>query len=157
MEDDWMIRATNLSKVYPSNGLEAVCSTTFGVRKGSVMGLIGPNGAGKSSTFAMLAMDLPRSGGEAYLLGHSVSKIDLKSEGNKLGMCPQYNTIWEQLTVEENLHMISRIKGLDKKQFENNKKVIIDTLDLNEYTTIRAGNLSGGNKRKLSAAMTLLI
>ena len=62
----------------------------------------------------MLAMDLARSSGYAEVLGESISDISLRTRGNELGMCPQYNTIWEQLTVEENLQMISRIKGLNK-------------------------------------------
>ena len=53
--------------------------------------------------------------------------------------------------------MISRIKGLDESQYENNKRFVLKTLDLLEYKHIKAGQLSGGNKRKLSAAMTLLI
>jgi len=58
---EWPIRALDLHKTHPGNGLHAVCGNTFGVQKGSVMGLLGPNGAGKSSTFSVLAMDLPRS------------------------------------------------------------------------------------------------
>jgi len=121
------------------------------------LGLLGPNGAGKSSTFSMLAMEQPLSSGEAVILGKNTRKIDLYDDGAKLGMCPQYNAIWDQLTVKENLNFISRCKGLSGQQFENNVKLIVETLDLTEFLNVRAGNLSGGNKRKLCCALTLLV
>ena len=52
------------------------------------MGLLGPNGAGKSSTFSVLAMELARTSGEAYLLNESVEKISLEKKGKLFGMCP---------------------------------------------------------------------
>lgn len=72
-------------------------------------------------------------------------------------MCPQYNSIWDQLTVKENLRYISRVKGLSSSQFENNLNLVVDTLDLRDFMNVRAGNLSGGNKRKLCCALTLLV
>ena len=52
---------------------------------------------------------------------------------------------------------MARIKGLSTANFENNLKLIVQTLDLDEFMNVRAGNLSGGNKRKLSCALTLLV
>lgn len=105
----------------------------------------------------MLAMEQGLSGGEAFLLGKNTRKIDLTEDGAQMGMCPQYNAIWDKLTVKENLNFISRIKGLSGAQFENNVKLIVETLDLQEFLNVRAGNLSGGNKRKLCCALTLLV
>ena len=65
---DWPIVAKNIDKTYKKLGLHAVCSNSFGVQKGSILGLLGPNGAGKSSTFGMLAMERQISHGEAYIL-----------------------------------------------------------------------------------------
>lgn len=140
-----------------NNGLLAVNNNTFGVKPGSILGLLGPNGAGKSSTFSMLSMEQAISTGDAQLLGKRTRKIDLVDDGWKLGMCPQYNSIWDQLTVKENLFFISRVKGLSGSQFENNVKLVVDTLDLRDFLNVRAGNLSGGNKRKLCCALTLLV
>lgn len=53
-------------------------------------------------------------------------------------MCPQYNSIWDQLTVRENLKFMARIKGLSGDEFENNVKLIIQTLDLDEFMNVRA-------------------
>lgn len=134
-----------------------MCGNSFGVKQGSILGLLGPNGAGKSTTFSMLAMEQPLSTGEAYIMGYNTQKIDLIEEGPRLGMCPQYNSIWNQLTVWENLRFMARIKGLSGAEFENNVKLIIQTLDLDEFMHVRASNLSGGNKRKLCCALTLLV
>lgn len=79
---------TDLHKTYASNGLHAVCGNTFGIKEGSILGLLGPNGAGKSSTFSVLAMELPRTSGEIYLLGDSIEKINLMDKGHSFGMCP---------------------------------------------------------------------
>ena len=87
-EKDWQIKATDLHKTYSGNGLHAVCGNTFGVKQGSILGLLGPNGAGKSSTFSMLAMELPRTSGKAYILDESVETIDLNKKGKLFGMCP---------------------------------------------------------------------
>ena len=153
---EWPIRAKNIMKVYPS-GLMAVVGNSFGVAKGSILGLLGPNGAGKSSTFSMLAMEQPITKGEACILGNDTRKINLTDKGKGIGMCPQYNPIWHQLTVKENLQFLARVKGLSSEEFENNHQLIVETLDLTEFLNVRAGNLSGGNKRKLSCALTLLV
>lgn len=71
-------------------------------------------------------------------MGHNTRKIDLTEEGARLGMCPQYNSIWDQLTVRENLKFMARIKGLSGDEFENNVKLIIQTLDLDEFMNVRA-------------------
>ena len=72
-------------------------------------------------------------------------------------MCPQYNSIWEQFTVEENLMFIGRVKGLDHGSMQRHIDLIVNTMDLTEFKNVRAGNLSGGNKRKLSCALTLIL
>lgn len=90
---NWLLKAENIVKIY-DNGLLAVTGNTFGVAKGSILGLLGPNGAGKSSTFSMLAMEQPITQGAAYVLNQDTKSIDLGEEGRVIGMCPQYNPIW---------------------------------------------------------------
>lgn len=58
-------------------------------------GLLGPNGAGKSTMFSMLSMDVARSEGEITVMDKNVDKVDLTKIGKSLGMCPQYDSIWE--------------------------------------------------------------
>ena len=59
--------------------------------------------------------------------------------------------------MRENLEYMARIKGLSAMDFQNNSTLIVQTLDLVDYLDVRAGNLSGGNKRKLTCALTLLV
>lgn len=69
--DEWPVITKDLLKTYSTAGKKfvAVNDVTLGVKKGTVLGLLGPNGAGKSTTFSMLAMQEPRTAGEAYLIG----------------------------------------------------------------------------------------
>ena len=72
-------------------------------------------------------------------------------------MCPQENCILDQLTVKENLQFIARLKGLNNITMERNLLLITSTMELTDFMNVQARNLSGGNKRKLSCAMTLML
>lgn len=72
-------------------------------------------------------------------------------------MCPQFNSFLEQLTVKENLQFIARIKGLSSNEINQHLELIVTTMDLYEFLNIPAKQLSGGNKRKLSCAMTMIL
>lgn len=94
-----MIQSKDIQKVY-SNGLAAVNKNTFCVKKGEVFGLLGPNGAGKSSMFSIMTMDFKRSEGEVKILNTDIDKLSVLEHGSKMGMCPQFNTIWNVLSVD---------------------------------------------------------
>jgi len=70
------------------------------VKKGEVFGLLGPNGAGKSSMFNIMTMDLKRSDGDVKILHQHLDRIDVVGQGLQMGMCPQFNTIWNVLSVD---------------------------------------------------------
>ena len=82
------------------DGTAAVNLNTFSVQKGEVFGLLGPNGAGKSTMFNIMTMDLKRSGGDVRILKTDLDKLSVGEQGYKMGMCPQFNTIWNVLSVE---------------------------------------------------------
>mmetsp|Transcript_30476 Transcript_30476/g.46706 ORF Transcript_30476/g.46706 Transcript_30476/m.46706 type:complete len:98 (-) Transcript_30476:101-394(-) len=94
----------DLRKVYKvdkdKSGLLAVDRNTFAVKKGEVFGLLGPNGAGKSTTFGALTLDMPVTTGQAKLFGVDHDKLQPRSHLRLMGMCPQFNTLWEVLTVD---------------------------------------------------------
>lgn len=73
-----------------------------------------------------------------------------------MGMCPQFNTIWDVLSVDQSLSLMGEIKGLSLAEIEFQKEFIKHTLDLDAYSNTWAKNLSGGNKRKLVCAMSLV-
>lgn len=71
-------------------------------------------------------------------------------------MCPQSNTLWGPLTVDQTLSYLATVKGLRTRQAKFQAEFLKQTLDLNQYSTTAAMHLSGGNKRKLVSAMSLL-
>jgi len=153
------VQARGLRKVYPlkgGKGLAAVDNNTFTVRRGEIFGLLGPNGAGKSTTFDMLTFDLKRTAGEAKVLGSMLDRLNIVEEGIRMGMCPQHNTIWDFLDVDQSIEFIADIKGIRGEQMEFARNFIKRTLDLQDYSKTKANELSGGNKRKLVCAMSLV-
>lgn len=104
MDNEYLIKAQDVFKTYESGvRTQAVGGVTFGVKKGETLGLLGPNGAGKSSVFSVIALQEPQSFGKVTLLQTNTDIINLSRAGKRIGMCPQYNSIMEQLTVMENL------------------------------------------------------
>ena len=91
------------------------------------------------------------------MMGTEVDKLDENKFGKYIGQCNQENIIWDFLTVDESLNLMARIKGLSYEQREHNKRVIMDTLELTYFKNTVATNLSGGNKRKLCCAMSLIM
>jgi ABC-type multidrug transport system ATPase subunit len=111
---DYLIEAKDLMKVYKgSQGpIAAVLKNTFCVRKGEIFGLLGPNGAGKTSTFNILTMALRRSSGDCRIAHTPIDELSIHKQRITMGMCAQHNTIWDSLTVDQSLHFIAEVKGL---------------------------------------------
>ena len=94
-DGDYYIKAVDLKKTYASTKLQAVCGNTFGIKKGEIFGLLGPNGAGKSTTFSMLTLDEAKTTGECKVIQKRVEDLNVLEEGSYIGLCPQYNTLWD--------------------------------------------------------------
>ena len=73
-----------------------------------------------------------------------------------MGLCAQQNIFWDKFTVDENLNYIASIKGLSKEEMEYQRELLKDALDLQPFSKVRAEVLSGGNKRKLCCALSLV-
>ena len=91
------------------------------------------------------------------LLQKEVSHLDENEIGKYIGKCNQENIMWDFLTVDESLNLMARVKGLTRQERDHNKRVIMDTLELTYFKNTLATNLSGGNKRKLCCAMSLIM
>jgi ABC-type multidrug transport system ATPase subunit len=91
------------------------------------------------------------------LLDKKIQRLDLLEFGKRIGMCPQFNSLSDDLTVRENLQFIAGIKGLSKADMRSNIDLVVRTMDLQEFANVPVKQLSGGNKRKLSCAMTLML
>lgn len=153
--DPFSVKVKGLHKVY-GNGYPAIGGVSFGMKKGEVIGLLGPNGAGKSTTFSVLTMETSKSYGEVKMNGINLEDFDCQSQGKRLGLAAQSNVIWDTLTVDEHLEFIAKVKGLSQAEMEFQMVFIKSTLDLIPYGNKMAKDLSGGNKRKLCCAVSLL-
>ena len=143
----------NLHKVYP-NGKTAVHSLCLGVGD-QCFGYLGVNGAGKTSTMKMLTGFTRPSGGTAWLAGLDITRQQ-KQARRIVGYCPQFDALLDLLTVREHLVMFANLKGVPSKSIQSQVDGFITRMDLERFADKLTHTLSGGNKRKLSAAIALL-
>ena len=145
----------NLVKRY-KNGketVEAVQGVSFDVEHGTIFGIIGPDGAGKTSLFRMLTTLLLPDGGDATVDGSDIVK-DYKAIRNKVGYMPGRFSLYQDLTVEENLNFFATIFNTTVKE---NYNLIRDIyVQIEPFKTRRAGKLSGGMKQKLALCCALI-
>lgn len=147
------IVVTGLSKQYPDK--TAVDNISFSVDKGSIFSLLGVNGAGKTTTIKMLCGLTRPTGGEAYVLSHSIH-TELDEVKKLVNISPQDTSVASRLTVRENLELIAGIYGADRKKQREKADEMIQYFHLQEVADRRAKVLSGGWQRKLSIAMALI-
>jgi len=141
----------NITKKY--GDLTAVDDISFEVQKGELFGLIGPDGAGKTSIFRILTTLLLADGGSASVEGHDVVK-DFQEIRNKVGYMPGKFSLYQDLTVQENLNFFATIFGTT---LEENYELIKDIYDqIKPFNDRRAGKLSGGMKQKLALCCALI-
>lgn len=133
----------------------AVDNISFNVPKGKIYGFIGPNGSGKSTTIKMLCGVLTPTSGTAYVLGYNVRKNRHKVK-SKIGYMSQKFSLYEDLTVDENLNFYSEIYGLKKDQRDKMKKYIVSMAGLSGRENVITGNLSGGWKQRLALGCALI-
>jgi len=148
-----MIEAQELTKRY--GGKIAVHTLSFTIAPGTVTGFLGPNGAGKSSTMRMIGCVSPRTGGELRVLG-----LDPERDGPairaRLGVVPQQDNLDSELTVRQNLHVYGRYFGLSKSHVRARAAELLDFAQLTERADDEVEPLSGGMKRRLTIARSLI-
>jgi lipooligosaccharide transport system ATP-binding protein len=151
--EEILIEATGLRKTF--GDLTAVDGIDFAVRRGECFGFLGPNGAGKSSTMRMVGCVSPLSGGQLRLFG-----LDPASAGPqiraRLGVVPQRDTLDEELTVEENLWIYGRYFGLSRQEVRVRAEELLEFAQLADRARDRVEPLSGGMKRRLTIARSLI-
>uniref|UniRef100_A0A673MJG5 Zgc:172302 n=1 Tax=Sinocyclocheilus rhinocerous TaxID=307959 RepID=A0A673MJG5_9TELE len=118
-------------------------------------GLLGVNGAGKTSTFRMLTGDTCITYGEAFLSNHSVL-TEMEKVHQLMGYCPQFDAISDLLTGREHLEFYARLRGVPEAHVAKVAQWGVQKLGLSQYAEREAGGYSGGNKRKLSTAISLI-
>ena len=161
-EELYAVKVKNLRKIY-TNGccskqesdIIAIKNLNFAIMPGECFGLLGLNGAGKTTTFKCITQELSQDNGKIY-----VNNTDISGHFNELnelfGYCPQFDAIFELLSVYENLEFYASIKGIKKSSIQSLVNAMIKEMALDEFTNKIAGRLSGGNKRKLAVAISML-
>jgi ABC-type multidrug transport system ATPase subunit len=146
----------NLRKQYPGATKAAVVQLTLRMEYGEVFGLLGPNGAGKTTALSMMSGGLVPSAGTCHVAGYSVT-TDVKKVNQVLGFCPQFDVVWDDMTVYQHLAFYSRLKGVPAAKLsvavqQAAEKVQLDGDALHQT----ASTLSGGMRRRLSLGISLL-
>ena len=152
-EHDILIRAHGLTKRFGE--FTAVDGIDFELRRGEAFGFLGPNGAGKSSTMRMIGCVSPPSSGELSVFG-----LDPVTDGpairSRLGVVPQEDTLDVELTVRENLLIYGRYFGLPRAVIAERTAQLLDFVQLAERAGDQVEPLSGGMKRRLTIARSLI-
>ena len=151
--DNFAITASGLTRHFGS--LIAVKDFDLQIPTGSIYGFLGPNGSGKSTTIRMLCGLLTPSSGSASVLG-----LDTRRESEKLkqkiGYMTQKFSLYEDLTVKENLQFVSEIYAVGRKERRLRVNELLEEFNLNRQMKQRVGTLSGGQKQRLSLAAAIL-
>lgn len=133
----------------------AVDHISFSIEKGELFALLGVNGAGKTTTIRMLTGLSKPTGGDAYVMGNSITGAlsEVKKNSN---LSPQETAVAPNLTVRENLQLMARIYGASKADASTRSDALINQCGMTEIAEKKAKLLSGGWQRRLSIAMALI-
>ncbi|MCM6775220.1 ATP-binding cassette domain-containing protein [Nocardia sp. CDC159] len=153
MTTETAIEATGLGKSYGS--FTAVDGIDLRVPSGTVFALLGPNGAGKTTTVRMLATLLRPTRGSARVFGYDVVR-EATAVRSMIGLTGQYASVDENLSAEENLRVFGRILGLRRRAAFRRAAELLEQFELTSAAQRPAGALSGGMRRRLDLAATLI-
>ena len=147
----------NLKKVSKSIKDKIIVNEiSFEINKGSINGLLGPNGAGKTTTFYLIAGLIPLESGEIIFNNLDVSHLPMHKRSNMgIKYLPQEPSIFQELTVYENLYGLAEISFKDKNNIDKFMKQSIEEFSLKEILNHKGRQLSGGQRRKVEIARTL--
>ncbi len=148
-----VIRAVGLTKVYGE--VRAVDGISFEIAPGESFGLLGPNGAGKSTTMRIIGGTLQRTGGVMTVAGLDPAEAGPEVRAH-LGVVPQEDNLDEELSVRDNLIMYGRYFGLPYSYLRPKADELLEFAQLSEWARAKVGDLSGGMKRRLTIARSLV-
>jgi ABC-2 type transport system ATP-binding protein len=149
-----MIEVKDLVLIY-SNGTKAVDNISFTVKKGEFFGFLGPNGAGKSTTIKVLTTLLRKTSGSVNIAGYNLDK-DSKEIRKLIGVQSQETALDGDLTGRENLILQGHFQQLSSKTLKDRVDELLKLVDLENFAGKRVRNYSGGMKKRLDLATTLV-
>ncbi|CAF1011818.1 unnamed protein product [Rotaria sordida] len=153
-----VLRMIDLVKIYGlrlRKKLTAVKKTCVGVKQGECFGLLGINGSGKTTTFKMLTGEISITDGRAFVNNYSVIK-QLSAVHKNIGYCPQFDALDSLLTAREHLYLYARLRGIKRTNIPFITDCLLKRLGLTLWADRPVKQYSGGNKRKLSTAISLI-
>uniref|UniRef100_V5I8B4 ATP-binding cassette sub-family A member 3 n=1 Tax=Anoplophora glabripennis TaxID=217634 RepID=V5I8B4_ANOGL len=146
------VQIKNLRKEFNKNA--AVQGLSLNMYEDQITVLLGHNGAGKTTTMSMLTGMITPTAGTATVNGYDI-RTEMDGVRNSLGLCPQHNIIFDDLTVSEHLYFFSKLKGLRKNEIKAEIDKYVNLLELEDKRSSKSSTLSGGMKRKLCVGMAL--
>lgn len=150
---DYTLVVSALEKHYVD--FHAVKGVDFTVKKGECFGLLGMNGAGKSTIFKMLTLNNPITKGDILINGFHC-KNQKHSYVQQYGYCPELHSLLDFMTAYEMLKYMAWIKGTAVKHLDAEVKLWLKKMDLMAYRNVTIDNYSGGTKRKLNTAISMI-
>ena len=148
-----MIEIKNLNKNY--NNILAVKNINFKINRGSIIGLLGPNGCGKTTTIGMMLGLIKPTSGEVFIDGNNIEKENNRIKIlEKLNFISPYVELPKKLTVEENLKVYGQLYGV--KNLNDKILDLMKDLNLLEFKKRKTGELSSGQKNRVSLAKALI-
>ncbi|XP_065074348.1 phospholipid-transporting ATPase ABCA3-like [Ochlerotatus camptorhynchus] len=147
------VQIRNLRKVFDKKKI-AVSGLTLNMFEDQITVLLGHNGAGKTTTMSMLTGIFAPTSGTAIINGYDIT-TDLDAVRGSLGLCPQHNVLFDELTVSEHIEFFARLKGVPGKAVKTEIEHYVKILELEDKVNKQSHTLSGGMKRKLSVGIAL--
>ncbi|KAI3970658.1 hypothetical protein MKX01_024305 [Papaver californicum] len=135
----------------------AVKGVWMNFQKDQLLCLLGPNGAGKTTLINCLIGNIPVTGGDALIYGNSDrSSVGMTNIRRLIGVCPQFDIIWAELSCQEHLQLFGSIKDLPLSSLDSSVKELLAKVKLADAARVRAASCSGGMKHRLSVACSLV-
>ena len=153
--EDYIIITESLKKYYNNGKIHAVNGLNLKIKRGEIYAFIGANGSGKSTTIDMLSGVLKPTAGSIQILGYSQPK-DHRKISYQIGIAPQEYSIYLDLTIWENLFFFGGLCGCSKAEIKKTGEKLLSVFNLKEKENTISENLSGGMKRRLSLAISLI-
>ena len=153
---DDVLKIRNIVKVF-GDGKVAVNQVNLNFYKDEIFALLGHNGAGKTTLISMLTGLYEATQGTATYEGVNIlDSMNMEIFRGKLGICPQHDILFQDLTVREHLEMFSIFKGVDSTNVDNEVDKTLHDFQLDDMQFMLAKNLSAGQRRKLSISISLI-
>ena len=151
-----ILKVEGLVKIYGTR--RVVDGVSFHVNRGEIVGLLGPNGAGKTTSFRMACGLISTNGGMVYLGNQNVTDWPMyrRSRDGGMGYLPQDRSVFQKLSVQNNLYGVMEMLGMKRAERKRHCEELLEKFNLTHLRQSYGGNLSGGERRRLEIARSLV-